>query len=217
MRRPPRLYAIADAGSLEPLGLTLSQGAVRMAAGGASWIQLRGKGLTSEELYLQARETAAALRPRGVRVIVNDRADIALCAGADGAHLGQDDLPPEEARRLLGPEAVIGISTHSLEQALRARALPVDYVAIGPLFATATKEKPDPVVAPGVVAAIRGALSTGERPAPLVGIGGITRERAGLALARGCDSLAVITDLLREGDPEAGVRRFLASLPGEEG
>jgi thiamine-phosphate pyrophosphorylase len=216
MRRPPRLYAIADAGTLEPLGLTLSEGAARMAGGGAAWIQLRGKSLTSEALYAQTRETVEALRPRGVTVIVNDRADVALCAGADGVHLGQDDIPPEEARRLLGDAAVIGFSTHTLEQALRARALPVDYVAIGPLFATATKENPDPVVGAGVVAAVRGALASGARRTPLVGIGGITRERARLALARGCDSLAVVSDLLRDGDPEGGVRGFLAALPGRQ-
>jgi len=207
MRRPPPLYAIADGEALGRLGIGLAEGARRMAEAGARWVQLRGKRLSSRDLFDAACEAVRALRPLGVAVIVNDRADVALCAGADGVHLGQDDLSPVDARRILGPDALIGLSTHTLRQALRARAFPLDYVAVGPLFATSTKVAPDPVVPVEALAALRGALAL-----PLVGIGGITRERAALVLARGCDSVAIVSDLLREGDPGAGVRAVLAAL-----
>jgi thiamine-phosphate pyrophosphorylase len=165
--------------------------------------------MTSGELL---RETGAALdtaRTTGGTVVVNDRVDVALAAGAHGVHLGQGDLDPARARLLLGPEAMIGWSTHDLGQGLEARRLGVDYVAVGPVSATTSKDRPDPVVPPWLPAALRGALGV-----PLVAIGGIRSESARLYLARGASSVAVISDLLREGDPERGVARFLEAVGG---
>ena len=133
----------------------------------------------------------------GVKVIVNDRVDIALCAGADGVHLGQDDMPPHAARTLLGEKAVLGFSTHSVGQAVEAvRHLPIDYIAIGPIFATTTKENPDPVVGLEGLRQVRSAIGD----FPLVAIGGITRRNATEVFAAGANSVAVISDLL--GDPD---------------
>jgi len=205
----PSLYAIADAGALSRIGLDLGGGAVRMLRAGARWVQLRGKGLSSDLLYRAAVEARKEAAPLGARVIVNDRADVALAAGADGVHLGQGDLDPRRARDLLGPGAIIGWSTHGLAQGLEGRRLPVDYVAVGPVSATASKEHPDPVVPPTLLPALLGVL--GGDP-PLVAIGGIRSETALRQLARGAASVAVISDLLREGDPALGVRRFLEAL-----
>ena len=140
-------------------------------------------------------------RGLGVRVVVNDRADIALAVGADGVHLGQDDLDPSAARRLLGDKFIIGYSTHSVAQAVEAARLPVDYVAVGPIFDTSSKERPDPVVGLEGLRGVRAAVG----PVPLVAIGGITRETARAVLAAGADSLALISALVG-GDP-AGIAR----------
>jgi thiamine-phosphate pyrophosphorylase len=137
----------------------------------------------------------------GVRLIINDRADIALALGADGVHLGQDDLPPAAARELLGERAVIGCSTHNEEQAREAIELPVDYIAIGPVFQTSSKENPDPVV--GLEGLRRVRRIVGQ--IPLVAIGGVSAENAREVLTAGADSLAVISLLL--GEPEQIERR----------
>src|SRR5918911_2140458 len=125
-------------------------------------------------------------------LLVNDRADIALAIGADGVHLGQDDIPPRAARSLLGDKAIIGFSTHSVEQAARAARLPVDYVAIGPVFATSSKENPDPTV--GLEGVARARESVGQ--IRLVAIGGINEENARAVLDAGADPVAVISALL---------------------
>ena len=152
-------------------------------------------------LYVAALEIT---RPRGVRLIVNDRVDVALAAGADGVHVGQDDLPAESAREILGPMAIIGISTHSLAQAAAAASLPVDYVAIGPVFATSTKANPDPVVGLEGLRAVRAAVT-----ASLVAIGGITLEKAPAVFAAGADSVAVVSDLRAGASVSERVRAYL--------
>lgn len=178
-----------------------------MARGGARVIQLREKQKDARRFFREAEAALRVARSHGLRLIINDRVDIALALGADGVHLGQDDLPPEAARRLLGERAVIGFSTHNLEQALAASRLPIDYLAIGPIFPTSSKENPDAVVGLDGLRRVRAAL-----PAlPLVAIGGITPANAHETLAAGADSLAVISALLT--DPaqiEARTRDWIA-------
>ena len=140
-------------------------------------------------------------------MIINDRVDVAIAAGADGVHLGQDDLPPGRVRSLVGPDRIIGFSTHTLEQASAANSLPIDYIAIGPMFETSTKEKPDPVVGLDLLRAIKQQASK-----PLVAIGGITLERARSVIEAGADSVAVISDLYSTCDPTARAREFFRRL-----
>jgi thiamine-phosphate pyrophosphorylase len=199
----PRLYAITDAAS----PLSHVEQVERLVAAGVGWIQLRDKRAAGRELFEIAVAALAVARPRGAKLVVNDRVDVALAANADGAHVGQDDLPADAARAILGPDRIVGVSTHSVEQARAAADLPVDYVAIGPVFATATKENPDPVVGLEGVAAVRAAVAL-----PLVAIGGVTLERAPGVIAAGADSVAVIGDLHAGGPLEARARAFLAAL-----
>jgi len=141
--RLPRVYPITD---VSISGLSHAEQVALLAGGGATLVQIREKHAPPLQFYEQAKAAMAVARERGVQIIINDRVDVALAVGADGVHLGQDDLPPEAARRLLGDTAVIGYSTHSLSQALEVTKLPVDYIAIGPIFQTSTKENPSPVV-----------------------------------------------------------------------
>lgn len=166
----------------------------RLIAGGATLIQLRDKFASPREFH---RETIAALRVarmHDVRLIINDRLDIALAVKADGVHLGQTDMPVESARRLLGQDAIIGFSTHNIAQAEIARTMPVDYVAFGPIFKTVTKEDPDPIAGLDGLRRVRVALGN----LPLVAIGGITLTNAGSVLDAGADALAVISSLIAD-------------------
>ncbi|HKP88003.1 MAG TPA: thiamine phosphate synthase, partial [Blastocatellia bacterium] len=178
----PKLYPITDA---RMTGLTHREQVERLAAGGATLIQLREKIASPREFYESALEAVKVARRLGVRIIINDRLDIAIAVGADGAHLGQDDLPPERARALAGQNLIIGFSTHTLKQALEADCAAVDYIAIGPVFQTSTKDKPDPVVGLEALGEIKQRISK-----PLVAIGGITLDRAQEVIAAGADSLA---------------------------
>lgn len=205
----PRLYAITDA---RLSGLSHAEQVALLCEGGARLVQLREKVSSPREFYRQAEEAVRAARARGARVVVNDRADVALAAGADGVHLGQDDLDPEAARRLLGEDFVIGYSTHNVEQAARAASLPVDYLAVGPVFATASKERPDPVVGLDGLRRVRACVG----PLPLVAIGGITAENAREVLRAGADSVAVISALVaapeRPEDIIIRTKRLLSAL-----
>ena len=177
-------------------GLSHLEQVRRLADGGATLVQLRDKTASSRELYDTALEVVNFARSNAVSIIINDRVDIAMAVGADGIHLGQDDLHPKHARVLLGAHAIIGFSTHSLEQARLALELPVDYIAIGPVFGTSTKLDPDPVVGLDGLRSVREATFG----APLVAIGGINRTNAASVLAAGADSVAVISDLLSNPD-----------------
>jgi thiamine-phosphate pyrophosphorylase len=203
----PKLYAITDA---RLSGLGHAEQLLRLAEGGATFVQLREKHAGPRDFYREAESALRVARARGVTLIVNDRADIALALKADGVHLGQDDLSPAAARRLLGDGSLIGYSTHSLQQLERAARLPVDYVAFGPVFPTRTKENPDPVVGLALLRRARAALD----PAlPLVAIGGVTRENARAALAAGADSVAVVSALLSEpAEIALRAREFLSRL-----
>lgn len=192
----PKLYAVTDA---RMSGLSHAEQVERLCAGGASFVQLREKHMSPRDFYLEVEAALRVAHACSARLIVNDRADIALAAGADGVHLGQDDLPIKAARSLLGDEAIIGYSTHTVEQAIAAARLPLNYIAIGPVYETSTKERPDPVVGLEGVRRVRDAVP---RSIPLVAIGGITRENARAVLEAGADSVAVVSALLRtEGDP----------------
>lgn len=146
------------------------------------------------DFYEQAKAALAVAERRGVKLIINDRVDVALAIGAHGVHLGQDDLPPEAARKLLGAAAILGYSTHNVDQALEAVKLPIDYLAIGPIFHTTSKPDTFPVIGLEGLGAVRRAI--GEFP--LVAIGGITHANARDAIEAGADSVAVISALLAD-------------------
>lgn len=189
----PKFYPITDT---RITNLTHAEQVERLIAGGATFIQLREKHASSEEFFSQAKEAIEIARKHGVKVIVNDRVDIALTIKADGVHLGQDDLPPAESRKILGESAIIGFSTHSISQAIEAIKLPIDYVAIGPVFPTNTKENPDEAVGLEGVKKVSEAIGD----FPLVAIGGITLDNFRDVLEQGANSVAVISNLLS--DPE---------------
>jgi thiamine-phosphate pyrophosphorylase len=172
-------------------------------------IQLREKNLPSRHFFQQAERASRVAHQRNVRIIVNDRVDIALAIRAAGVHLGQEDLPSEEARRLLGDEAIIGVSTHNVEQAQRASRLPVNYLAIGPIFPTTSKSNPELVVGLEGLRMVRDAIGD----FPLVAIGGITLEHAREVLQAGANAVAVMSALVS--NPDEITRRtaaFLAEL-----
>ncbi|MGI9166650.1 MAG: thiamine phosphate synthase [Pyrinomonadaceae bacterium] len=196
--RPPKLYPITD---VLLSGLSHAEQVVRLCEGGATLIQLREKNLAPDEFQRQAAEALREARKRGIRIIINDRVDLALALKADGVHLGQTDLPPEAARRLLGVQAIIGFSTHNVEQARHALSFPVDYLAIGPIFTTSSKIRANPVVGLTTLRKVRRAI--GE--IPLIAIGGITAENAAQVFAAGIDTVAVISAVVA--DPEAISRR----------
>jgi thiamine-phosphate pyrophosphorylase len=166
----------------------------RLIDGGATLIQLRDKHASPHEFYREAAGAFEVARAHNVRLIINDRVDIALALKADGVHLGQTDLPVTAARQLLGKDSIIGFSTHNIEQAGLAAALPVDYLAFGPIFPTSTKADPDPVAGLAVLAKIRAVAGR----LPLVGIGGIEFATALEVLRAGADSVALIAALVAD-------------------
>jgi thiamine-phosphate pyrophosphorylase len=187
----PKIYPITDT---QLSGLSHAEQVARLIEGGASLIQLRDKFSAPREFY---REAAAALRiarAHGARLIINDRVDIALALKADGVHLGQADIPVAAARRLLGNKVIIGFSTHNTEQAKLATALPVDYIAFGPIFPTLTKENPEAVT--GLTGLAEVAATKGS--VPLAAIGGITMDNAREVLKAGADTVAVISELVSD-------------------
>src|SRR5579863_1494276 len=197
----PRLYAIIDPSLLTISELDLAE---TLAASGVELIQYRNKTASSRHFYEISRQLSSVLGPRGVRLIVNDRPDIALLAGAGGVHVGQDDLGVEDARAICGREKWVGISTHTLEQLAEADRTSADYIAIGPIFQTATKKNPDPVVGTELLRQARQMTKK-----PLVAIGGITLERAPEVYRAGADSLAVIRDLICAPNPAVRAREYL--------
>lgn len=207
---PSPLCAIVDVDVAARVGRQPIDLARAFLGGGARFLQLRAKQLSGADFL----ETAAAMvelaHCHGATLLVNDRADIAVLAGADGVHIGQNDLPPSAIRRVVGSAAIVGLSTHSLEQLDLALDEPVDYVAIGPVFGTTTKDTGHEAVGLDLVrdAARRAAV----RGRPLVAIGGITLDRAIEVVRAGAGSVAVISDLVRAGDPEARVRAYLQEL-----
>ena len=201
---PPKLYGITDA---RLSGLSHAEQLARLAAGGATLIQLREKHLPSGAFYQEAEAALLVARELGVKVIINDRVDIALALHACGVHLGQDDIPPEAARKLLDPTAIIGLSVHNAKQAKEAMGLPIDYLAAGPIFRTSSKDNPDPVLGLDGLRDIRRAVGT----IPLVAIGGINLENACAVFEAGANAIAIISALLsKPADIEDTTRSFLA-------
>jgi thiamine-phosphate pyrophosphorylase len=199
----PRLYAILDASCFAESQL-LFAAAEELAAGGVTLMQYRNKTGSAQQILEQARELKKRLGD-WVRLIMNDRADLCLAAGFDGVHVGQDDLAPESVRCVIGPELWLGVSTHNPEQLQEADRTTATYLAIGPVFATTSKEKPDPVVG---LEGVRRARELTRKP--LVAIGGITRGNAGSVMEAGADSVAVISDLLR--GPRKSAEEFFQIL-----
>jgi thiamine-phosphate pyrophosphorylase len=200
MLRLPHLYPILDAETLDRRGLDLAVAAAAMLEGGAAILQIRQKGPWTRDFFETARQVARLCRESGANLVIDDRADFAMLLEA-GLHVGQDDLAPRDARRLMGSQPLLGFSSHNGNQLCAAAGEPVDYVAFGPVFATASKRNPDAVVG---VEELRRCRSLVEKP--LVAIGGITRENAIDVLKAGADSVAVISDLVPEPATARSVR-----------
>lgn len=197
------LYPVTD----RPLSLlSHAEQVAQLSDGGATLVQLREKLLSALDFYSEAEAALQVARERGVKIIINDRVDIALALKADGVHLGQDDLPPAAARRILGPNVIIGFSTHNPEQAIIAATMPVDYLAIGPIFPTTTKQTSNPIVGINGLRLVRQAVGT----VPIVAIGGITFENSENVLSAGADAVAVIRGIwMPAGKATILTKRFL--------
>jgi thiamine-phosphate pyrophosphorylase len=213
----PRLYAIVDS-SNHASGQELVAYAEELITGGCTLLQYRNKSGNARVMLEQARELRRRCRtepalslpkgvsdPHGLKLIMNDRADLCLAAGFDGVHVGQDDLSAESVRGIIGAERWLGVSTHNPEQLSEADLTSADYLAIGPVFSTFSKDRPDLVV--GLEGVRRARALTGK---PLVAIGGITRANAASVIEAGADSVAVISDLLRE--PRKSAEEFFRLL-----
>jgi thiamine-phosphate pyrophosphorylase len=200
--RFPPLYAIIDPSLASISAVRIAE---RLADAGVRLVQLRDKKCGAGRLLAQARELVEATADRDVRIIVNDRPDVSAIAGAGGVHVGQEDLPVEEARRICGAGRWVGVSTHTIEQLHEALRTSADYIAVGPVFRTSTKENPDPVVGVDFVRAARGLTDR-----PLVAIGGITLATAAQVWRAGADSVAVIRDLMAASDPASMAREYLS-------
>ena len=199
----PRLYAILDAACF-PDAPAMFAAAEQLTAGGATLLQYRNKQGRTREMLDHARDLKRLVGSH-VKLIMNDRADLALAADFGGLHVGQDDLSPEAARRIIGPNLWLGVSTHNPEQIADADKSDADYLAIGPVFPTASKANPDPVVG---LDGVRRARELTRKP--LVAIGGITRNNARSVIEAGADSVAVISDLIR--DPRKSAEAFFEVL-----
>jgi len=199
----PGLYAVVDAEIASAHGWALVDLAAAVLDGGATLVQVRGKTLSSAELLEVSRRMVALAAPYRAAVVVNDRADLAVLADAAGVHVGQDDLSPADARAIVGPHALVGVSTHSVDQIAVASRAPVSYIAVGPVFGTTTKHTGYDAVGLDLV---RHAANCG---CDVVAIGGVTLDRVGQVFAAGATSVAVITDLLTGGDPAARTRAFV--------
>ena len=201
----PRFYPILDAGLLLRAGLSIEVFARELRTAGIRFLQYRDKDAADEVLLERAALLRRIFPPSDSRLILNDRVPLVLSASYDGVHVGQDDLSPAEARALLGPEVMVGISTHGESQLVKAADSPVDYVAIGPVFATSSKQVPDPVVG---LEGVRAARALTHKP--LVAIGGITRANCAAVIEAGADSVAVISDLIQS--PGKSVEEFFSRL-----
>ncbi|HEX2037322.1 MAG TPA: thiamine phosphate synthase [Chloroflexota bacterium] len=208
LRDSLRLYLLADTGLVPPGRLPDAVAAA--IRGGVTLVQLRAKQATTLEQVKLARELLAVCHDAGLPFLVNDRVDVALAAGADGVHvghIGQEDMEPADARRLLGPTAIVGVSVGSAEEARLAAESGASYVSAGPMFTTTTKADAGPPAGIPLLRAVRAAVTI-----PLVVIGGITAERAPALFENGADGICVGSAILRSGDPAAAARAF--ALPG---
>ena len=196
----PRIYPILDTEILVNCGIRIETAAAAFLDGGAGILQLRHKGHWSRDVFSTAEHVSRLCCQAGAQLVINDRADVAMLLES-GLHVGQDDLSPRDARKLMGSNSLIGFSSHNVRQLCEAGGEPVDYVALGPVFATGSKRNPDPVVGVEEVRRCRSLLDK-----PLVAIGGITRENAADVLRAGADSLALISGLLPENPTAQSLR-----------
>jgi len=203
---PTPLYVILDRGAAGGRGLPELLDAV--LAGGCRVVQLREKSLPPIELHLLAKELRGRCREAGCLFIVNDRVDLALAVEADGVHVGQDDLPAREARRLLRPGMLLGVSTHDEDQARRARDDGADYIAVGSMFPTGSKPG-FRLVGPELLRRVRPDIAV-----PLVAIGGITVDNVAEVIRAGADAVAVISAVCAASDPAAATRSFMERIRG---
>ena len=204
-QRLPRFYPILDAGLVLQAGLSIESFARELHEAGIRFLQYRDKDASDEVLLQRAAILRRIFPASDSRLILNDRVPLVLTAGYDGVHVGQEDLSPAEARALLGPEVMVGVSTHSERQLVSAADSPTDYIAIGPVFATSSKQVPDPVVG---LQGVRAARAFTDKP--LVAIGGITRANCAAVIEAGADSVAVISDLIQS--PGKSVEEFFGRL-----
>jgi len=200
----PRLYVILDAALLT---VPEAECAQELATAGVRLLQYRNKGASARELFESSKKLASLLSLQGVSFVVNDRPDVAALTGANGVHVGQQDLGVEETRRVVGTEKLVGVSTHNLEEFQNAAASSADYIAVGPIFATGTKSNTDPVVGTEFIRKVR--LLTDK---PIVAIGGVTLQRAPEIIEAGADSVAVISDILGAPEPAARARQYIDLL-----
>ena len=197
----PAFYPVLDTGVLTCCGLSITDAAEAILEAGARILQFRQKDFFSRRVFEEAERVARLCQDAGALFVINDRADIAMLLGA-ALHLGQDDLPPSDARHIMPPDRIIGFSTHNAEQVRAGDLEPVDYVAIGPIFGTTSKQNPDPVVGLDRLRSLRRLTRK-----PLVAIGGITRQTAPAVLEAGADSVAIIGDLYPQPLTKAALRR----------
>ena len=181
--------------------------AQKLMDAGVKLLQYRAKHATAREFWAESRAIEGVASRAKCRFIVNDRPDVAYLAGADGVHVGQEDLEVADAREIMGPDRWVGVSTHNLEQFRQAAATSADYIAVGPIFQTSSKANPDPVVGTELLRRVRALTEK-----PIVAIGGITLERAPEVIAAGADSVAVISDILKAMDPAGMAREFIRRL-----
>lgn len=209
---PSRLYAIVDAAVAAHAGWDVVDLAAAYVDGGARLLQLRAKDLPGRNVLRWTDAIAVRLQSYpGTVLITNDRVDVALAAGVPNVHVGQDDLSPDDVRALVGPEGLVGLSTHTPEQIAAACAMPIDYLAVGPVFGTRTKLTGYDAVGLDLVRhAAQAAAAVGSLP--VVAIGGITAERSAAVIEAGASAVAVIGGLLDGGDPAGAVRRYLSAL-----
>ena len=203
-----RLYALVDPERAG--GRDLAELAWLLARGGATLVQLRDKLGTTQVMVETARAIRGRLAPLGVPLLINDRADVAFAAGADGVHLGQDDMAVADARRLLGPHAIIGLSIKTLEQAAHAPIEHLDYICIGGVFATVSKDNPDPPIGLPGLRSISATLRARDPDLPIGAIAGIDASNAAAVVAAGADGVAVISALSLARDPQVAARDLRA-------
>jgi thiamine-phosphate pyrophosphorylase len=200
----PRLYVILDAtlitSSERDCAASLAQAGVRL-------LQHRNKTAPARQYLDSSRALAQMLCSQGVSFFVNDRPDVAFLAGANGVHVGQEDLDVEKVRRVVGRDKLVGVSTHNLEQFERAAASSADYIAVGPIFSTSSKANPDPVVGVDFLRSVRALTDK-----PIVAIGGITLDRAAAVIEAGADSVAVISGILKAADPGERTSQYIKTL-----
>jgi thiamine-phosphate pyrophosphorylase len=200
----PKIYPITN---VEISKISHVEQVQQLIKGGAKLIQIREKKATSRDFFEQAQKCLEIAKKSNVKILINDRIDIALAVKADGVHLGQDDLSPIYARQILGEKAIIGFSTHSVSQAIKAVKLPINYVAIGPIFQTTTKENPDEIVGLNGLNQVKNAIGD----FPLVAIGGINLENAQKVFENGANSIALISAILdKSSEIEKKIAEFLS-------